>query len=50
LGIKSGAKRSEVELFLERFLIILNPTDGGMKRWLVLRLRQAYALFTACWR
>ena len=26
LGIKSGAKGSEVELFLERCRIILNPT------------------------
>jgi len=26
LGIKSGAKRSEVELFLERFEIILSLT------------------------
>ena len=26
LEIKSEAKRSEVELFLERFRIILNPT------------------------
>jgi hypothetical protein len=26
LGIKSGAEGSEIELFLERFRIILNPT------------------------
>ena len=26
LGIRSGGEGSEVELFLERFLIILNPT------------------------